>query len=387
MSAKTILVIVLLLIVPLICGCADDAPGAAEPTMASKTAAVSPGGGTAVQNPNTAITGGIQPAGEMVAPDAEKRLNVPLLYSGYNEDAALCYLGAYGMAAMYQDPTLDFSDIVAASGAGTGARYWGGDFVSNGVDETALIYASENLGYLYNFGLGAGGVDSDYDLPHEYRIRDRASQVSSFRDKGEALTFLQSAVTAGYPVAVHLDMYYLRDAFAPQDPYWMSLPKMHNSHYMTVTGYDAENIYLNDPTSTGGKDLSIPSAAFLDAWAGTATLSSANLGPYWGIYPVKTGTVKSFSEILTFNRKSDAPSEIQRFAESGTFSDLSYFMFNEIARGRNDFADYLADNGRNDAAAKYRELSTQYGSVKTSSDQRATLLAIASLEDEALGML
>ena len=37
------------------------------------------------------------------------------MYTAYDEEPALCYLGAYGMAAKYKKSELAFSDIVAYS--------------------------------------------------------------------------------------------------------------------------------------------------------------------------------------------------------------------------------------------------------------------------------
>lgn len=185
------------------------------------------------------------------------------------------------MSAINEKHRLDFSDVVAASGTGTEAKQYVYDYISNGFEETALIYASDNLGIAYILGLGFNGADSDYELPHEYRVKDRAETTIYFSDEKEGLNFLKRAVVQEHAPVVHVDLYYLKDELSGQNKFWSSIPKEHNSHFMTVTGYDDEYIYLNDPTSHNSKNLMVDIPSFLKAWRATEDFDSFALGPYW----------------------------------------------------------------------------------------------------------
>ncbi len=337
--------------------------------------------------PETTVEPEIVQEPEVVIPE-EKRLGVPLMYTGYNDEAALCYLGAYGMAAKYADQGIDFTDIVAYSDTGTDVRYWGGGFISNGVEESGLIIASKKLGFDYVFGLGKGGKDSDYDLDEPYRMKDEAKEVVYFNDDEEALQFLKKAIAMEKPLIVHLDMYYLVDAFRSQSPcdFWKFLPKEHASHFLTVTGFDKDKIYLNDPTCQGAKDMHIAASEFLKSWEATKDMPDANLGPYWGLYLEKAGDRTSAQDVISMAKQSDAPAELRRFAEQGQIMDISCFKFNEFAESRLEFSKFLQENN-NPAANAYMELSELYPTICGSSNPQQTIRTIADKEEAALGQI
>ena len=326
---------------------------------------------------------------ETATPD-EKRLDVPLVYSAYNEEPALCYLGAYGMAAKYKEPGLDFSDIVVYSDAGADVKYWGGGFISNHVEDASMIIASKNLGFEYVLGLGKDGVDSDYDLDLKYRFKDHAKSIEYFDGSVDALNFLKKAIASDNPPVVCLDMYYLVDPLGAQSPcgFWKYVPKKHNAHYMLVTGYDQNKIYLNDPTCSSAKNMGISISDFLTAWQSTKDLPDANLGPYWCIYLVKAGDKKSVTDVLEMIKSdNDAASELKKFADHGEMMDISCFKFNEFAKARLELSKFLEKHGKQAAADKYKEISDMYATVCSNSDPNQVLATIANLETEALNSI
>ncbi|MBU0975714.1 hypothetical protein KJ918_02865, partial [Patescibacteria group bacterium] len=99
------------------------------------------------------------------------QLNVPRVFTGgilkdkeTGEAPGLCYLGAFAMLALFDDPDLDFTEIVAYSGIGVTAknvvlRGLANDFLGN-----SIITGVENLGYNFGLGLLSGGKDSISDL-------------------------------------------------------------------------------------------------------------------------------------------------------------------------------------------------------------------------------
>ena len=99
-------------------------------------------------------------------------------------------------------------------------------------------------------GLGTNGVDSDYDLDLKYRFKNDAKSIEYFNGSDDALNFLKKAIASDNPLVVYLDIYYLVGPLRAQSHcnFWEYVPQEHNGHYMLVTGYDQNNIFLNDPT-------------------------------------------------------------------------------------------------------------------------------------------
>jgi hypothetical protein len=109
---------------------------------------------------------------EKVIPQAYQ-LNVPRVFTGEvlkeketEEGPGLCYLGAFAMLALFDDPDLDFTEIVAYSGIGVTAKnvvpFIG---LTNDFKANSIITGAENLGYNFGLGLLSGGKDSINHLP------------------------------------------------------------------------------------------------------------------------------------------------------------------------------------------------------------------------------
>ncbi len=284
------------------------------------------------------------------------QLNVPRVYTGeviLGNPAlgpGLCYLGALAMTVLFNDPTLDFTDTVAYSGIGVKAKniLFVGLITNDKMEiEDSIITTAENLGYNFGLGVLSRGMSSR-----------SAKEVNYFSNEEEAFLYLKSIISSGQPPLVHLDLYYVTEDLAKYSQYWADFKKGHYSHFVTVTGYDEEYIYINDPIEPNltAKNVPIPKSSFLDAWENGARpeIEGARLGPYWVFYLKDKTERKSINEIIVWNKEisKDVPSEIRKAKK--------YIMIGELVVSRLEFAKFLERNGYKEAASLYREAGNLY---------------------------
>ncbi len=346
------------------------------------------------------------PESEKVIPQAYQ-LNVPRVFTGevlkekVNEEApGLCYLGAFAMLALFDDPDLDFTEIVAYSGIGVTAKnivpYVG---LTNDFKGNSIITGAENLGYNFGLGLLSGGKDSISHLPPpppgfpppppppagsepptQFNFKESAKEVKYFSNEEEAIRYLKSIISSGKPVLVHLDFYYVTDDFAKISPFW-AWEKFHDSDFMTVTGYDEDYIYINNSIDPDLAIKNMPTSYknFLEAWENGANpqMKGHKLGPYWMLYLKDKAKRKSIKEIMAWNR------EISKNAAFEIGEALNYFFIGEMAVGRLEFAKFLERNGYQNAANLYREAGNLYLKKPTIDE----LSLIAGKEEEARNSL
>lgn len=348
---------------------------------------------------------------EKVIPQAYQ-LNVPRVFTGEvlkeketEEAPGLCYLGAFAMLALFDDPDLDFTEIVAYSGIGVTAKnVVPGRGLSNDLQGNSIITVAENLGY--NFGLGflSGGKDSISDdlpppppgtsppplppppppagsePPTQFDFKESAKEVEYFSNKEEATLYLKSIISSDKPVLVHLDLYYVTDDFAKISPSW-AWEKFHASHFMIVTGYDENYVYINDPTDSDLAIKNMPASYknFLEAWENGANpqMEGHKLGPYWMLYLKDKAKRKSIKEIIAWNK------EISENAAFEIRKALNYYIIGEMAAGRLEFAEFLERNGYQNTADLYREAGNLYLKRPTIDE----LSLIADKEEEARNSL
>ncbi len=350
---------------------------------------------------------------EKVIPQAYQ-LNVPRVFTGEvlkeketEEAPGLCYLGAFAMLALFDDPDLDFTEIVAYSGIGVTAKNLvPGRGLSNDFQGNSIITGAENLGYNFGLGLLSGGKDSINHLPPppppppdtsppppppppppagsepptQFNFKESAKEVKYFSNKEEATHYLKSIISSDKPVLVHLDLYYVTDDFAKISPSW-AWEKFHASHFMIVTGYDENYVYINDPTDPDLAIKNMPTSYenFLEAWENGANpqMEGHKLGPYWMLYLKDKAKRKSIKEIIAWNR------EISQNATFEIGEALNYFFIGEMAVGRLEFAKFLERNGYQNAANLYREAGNLYLKKPTIDE----LSLIAGKEEEARNSL
>jgi len=290
-----------------------------------------------------------------------------------------CYLGAFAMLVMFNDPSLDFADVVTYSGLGSNADPNSviGIF-DNDPYKRAIITAAQNLGYEYGLGLKpdreTNSVIEDF--------KNSASEIKYFKDEDEAFNYLKQIINSGKPVEVHLDVYYTIDDFRKNSDIWNTAwEKGHYSHFMTVTGYDNDYIYLNDPTDpdTTIKNIKTPIKNFLFAWGNKGNTPMGQiLGHYWMIYLKDKKTKKTVKEIIQWNK--DVSQDTAQNLRKTNYSEIRY----ELSVGRKEFSEFLKRNGYEEAAMLYQEASTIYA---TNPEDLTMIKRAAQIEEIARGLL
>jgi hypothetical protein len=318
------------------------------------------------------------------------------------------------MLANYDNPSIGIEDIIGYGGLGPSGAYeprtptglpfhMGG---SNLVSSTIAL-AAQNLGYDIFAGISKGGrVDDTKNRPvsatskpqtnaNVLFLEKQAKTIAYFDSDLEAINYLKKVVASGYPVEVHLNVINVMNDFASESNDWVNKVKANASHpnyslFMVVTGYDANRIYLNDPTAPSKPtNLSLTIDRFLSAWNVPADMAEANIGPYWMIYIGKDGERKSVNDILIWNKQvsSNVTSDIRRWAENtpGKIQNSFPSQITQIPFARSAFADFLNKNGKYESASLYEQSSKLWLSLTTSNTAGDVLKRIADLEEQASG--
>ena len=297
-------------------------------------------------------------------------------------EGGLCYLASFGMIVLYNDSTLDFSDVIAYSGVGTTVNY-GSEGLGIGYGLGGIINAADNLGYKLALGIADNGV-----VGTDFERED--IEINTFTDQGEAFNHLANTIASDTPVVVHLDTYYVRDDLAKITFKWAMNDKAHSSHFLVVTGYDyiSGYMYLNDNsgyTAEEGLDMPVTIGHFLKSWEnGANTTWGAKLGPYWILYIKGSSRRKSTAEIKSWNKEisESTASQIRDYASGSPIVDnLTYLA--ELADARKEFAAFLENTQNTEAASLYEETSELYQTMPSATDHVATLNEIANLEEDA----
>jgi len=326
---------------------------------------------------------------------AATKLDVPVMYSGFEKEAGMCYLGAFAMTVGAMDPAITWPMVVSYSGVGVSAEYMpeNGGFLGTGLGFASMIIAADTLGTGFNLGLGEGGMDSEPYFPPDMKFANRARECTRFGSAEEALAFLKQTLDSGRAVAVHLDIKPVHGDFAAVSSFWKNvMPNDHIDHFMAVTGYDDENIYLNDPTdptSAAGK-LKAPVDHFMKAWKDTEKLRFAPLGPWWMIYPADNPGPAPFEEVLAMitERGGDAPEAMRSFARKPSSGEEAVFLLREVAANRLAFASFLNEKGYTEAAKLYGESGENLANaVQKGKITGAALERSADLEEKAIELL
>jgi len=325
-------------------------------------------------------------------------LEVPLIYSGVDGLPGLCYLGAAGMLVKFEHPDLVFSDIVALSGMGSSALHLDykemPSMLTNAYADQGIVFMLNNLNAGFILGNKIGGNNSDPFHPAKLPFDENAAHQLTFESEEDALATLKSIVGSGRPVMVYLDLFYVHDDFAATSEFWRDfLGKDHASHYMVVTGFDADNLYLNDPTdpTPAAGDLSTSIENFMLAWENTTDIPNAPLlGPYWMVYIENPGIVPDVVVVIEKNLEKaiNAPTEIRSFAEKPNNSEFTCFLLLELGNTRLNFGEYLLQNGFQEAGDLYIQSGTLLIEMASEENVQSDIFKnIADLEEAAIMLL
>ncbi|MFC1846354.1 C39 family peptidase, partial [Chloroflexota bacterium] len=254
----------------------------------------------------------------------------------------------------------------------------------------SVLTAIQNQGYEYTVAALKGGqITSEFfagDLPK------KAKEVFLPEGEGDAMQRLQKTISSGTPVMVHLDLAPIKGPMSEHTSWagnaFMSMT--HIDHFMTVTGYDYINIYLNDPSEKApgkGKDIPVDIAGFMEAWKNGNHQSfdmESRVGPCWMLYLGNKGQAKTVDELLTWNKviASKAPEEIRKAADNPNIMELIHS--NEMYRARKEFAAFLEANGHQEAGRIFLQVADILKKLNNSSNKKADLLKMAELQQEAV---
>jgi hypothetical protein len=325
-------------------------------------------------------------------PADEQKLDVALVYAG-GEGPGFCYLGGYAMLAKYDDPGISFTDVIANSGVGASAVYIApANLLMNGYSIGCIGLAALHQGFDYYLAALKGAQLTD-EFFAENLVSDARDVI--LLDSGDsAFNLLKRLVTSDIPVLVHLDVSYIKETLTAHSSYFGDVFRFSGTgdvdHYMVVSGYDREFVYLNDstePVSGKGKDIPVEIEGFLSAWENGNSPSlreDSRIGPYWMLFLGNRGSTKSADELISWNQEiaAKAPDEIRKAAQNPNIIDVIHC--NEMARAREEFGTFLKQNGLASAGGALLEAAELFSNLCRSSNQKADLLKIADLQEQAL---
>jgi hypothetical protein len=299
--------------------------------------------------------------------------------------------------AKYQNPTLEFCDIVAYSGVGTYAGFSPDrSSLGHGGTMASIANAAYNLSIPFNLALSERGYDS---IDPDSGFKEKATEVIYFTNSDDAINYLKKVIASRYPVELQLDNFYVYDDVSRVSTFWKShSSKQHTGLFWNVTGYDEERIYLNNPNDSTKEAINIPVTVsnFKLAWEKigeqsniVSPLTPRPLGPYWMIYLSQMGNKRSADEVISWNIKlsKTTPSNIRKSSESLKDDQSSRISFRRLAISRLVFADFLVKNSKNQVAELYRKSGNMFATLANQGPKAVDLGAIADIEEQALGLL
>ncbi len=322
-------------------------------------------------------------------PVAGMRLDVELVYSG-GDLPGLCYLGGYAMLAKFNDSDIDFTDVVANSGIGSSALYIPEvNILNDGSFLQSIGLAAKNQGFDYYIAALKAATITDTFLAADFP-KD-AKQVLSAESEDEAFELLKRLISSDIPVMVHVDLSPIKEPMVAHTS-WAKYAFMgadHLDHYMTVTGYDQNFVFLSDPTEKAagkGKDIPVDITGFLSAWENGdhPSFGDAGVGPYWMLFLGKRDTARSASELISWNKEiaAKAPEEIRKAADNPNINDLLHC--NQMYRARKEFGAFLKQAGYAEAWNMFLQAADLFRGLCQSSNPKADLLKIADLQEQSL---
>ncbi len=261
---------------------------------------------------------------------------------------------------------------------------------------TSIANAAYNLSIPFSLGLAENGYDSIEQAPG---FKGKAVKVTYFRNGDDALNFLKTVIASGHPVEVQLDNYYVYDDVARVSAFWKSHSnKQHAGLFWNVTGYDEEQIYLNNPNDSteAAINVPVPVSSFMLGWEKigeqsniTSPLTPKPLGPYWMVYLSQMGNKKSADEVISWSVElsKTTPNDIRKFSESPNGDQSSLISLRRLTISRLVFSDFLAKNGKGQASELYRKSGNMFAILANQGPKAEDLRVIAAIEEQALGLL
>jgi uncharacterized protein YvpB len=314
-------------------------------------------------------------------------LPVPSTIPKRNGAYGHCYLESLVVMMAYLDPTVTMEEVFTFSGLGAVVSY---DSYNKGLSSappnnwTWPLQTRAMQHYGVNFVLGHSP-----DISKE-GLKGASAQIVH-EGSTDALNNLKAVIKTGRPVQVHIDLAYLLPELGLEPG---------ASHFIIITGYDANSVYWTDP-EPGYIDIPIdpseyvnvriPIANFMQAWEETGKINRGAFtysGTFWMLFLEETGGSQvnriSVEDILSLHRSLSQNNGA--VIEKNLNKTLSGTQWWKLAMAKRLFADYLRNNNFMEAARVYERLSEEYDACSPLSlDEQKTRLdtVIKPLEMEA----
>jgi len=252
---------------------------------------------------------------------------------------------------------------------------------------------------------GAGYAVASGGAPAGSTIYTNADSVVKLKGQAAAMDALKTRIAAGSPVQVHLDMYYVWEEVASQEPVWQTRTKAHVSHFVVVHGYDTSNVYFadNGPIAQFGpnsENVRVSWTAFLLAWgkAGTVDRGALGTGPYYMLYLVgpMRFTYPEWTLAYVSVDAQGAPANFRKVAAMARKPKKGFRQDKMLANAwlfaamRPYAAAYATAHGEAMVAAAYTATAAQWAFIRdnpTSSQVADTLDQIAGSEEGAIAKM
>lgn len=239
---------------------------------------------------------------------------------------------------------------------------------------TLLLSTVDNLGCEAFVGYNKMGFK---ELKRSYLQEGVQNRYQEFKNEAEAFKLLKRILSSEAPVIANIDTEFIGEQAG--------------SEFVVVTGYDADNVYINDSSKTmeeDGKDRPIKTADFLKSWSSGQVKSTPNVMLF--IRKVKTkkpdveilAQIKKECQVISSYLNKDADG-----LEKSIISPESFKSFGELGSAkRGALAIYLKKKNFEGASDRYNELAKQYAEIHPDTKIKETakkLRELAKKEKEA----
>jgi len=272
-----------------------------------------------------------------------------------------CYIESFAMQMAYVDRSITVPEVCAFSASGAALNYDSYSKAFSSVSpypKMSLQYETHNYGVHYILGSAQG-----YSL-----LYSQADTKLTYKTADDALKYLKAVISTDRPVQVYIDLGYMHS-----HPKFSNCQPGKGNHWILVTGYDPNYVYMNEPYSAKlnespnkYKNFKISLNEFLLAWEKGGDLShdETQLGPYWMMFIEERNEgqltrKKSIKEILSMQK--ELSSNNVRIIEKNLDSDFSNTDWPIISKLKETFGDYLIQIGYADAGNIFKELAGYYG--------------------------
>jgi hypothetical protein len=289
-----------------------------------------------------------------------KILDTPIVIPKRNLTAGHCYLESFAVQMAYIVPSVTMEEVFTFAGLGAALSYdsFNKGFTSSPQKDWTWPLqkrAYENYGVRFVLGFSSG-MSNEY-LKGAYAMLSHANGE-------EALKILKAVINSGRSVQVHIDLAYLPNStFMPGA-----------SHFIIITGYDADAVYWTDPEpdyidfpidASEYVNVKIPIGKFMEAWEQAGQVGKGSFvctGPYWMLFLEEKEysqiKKKSVSEILAMQKALSVnnASVIEKYLNT----NISNTQWQKIWTAKRLYADYLIDNNFIAAGNMYKSLADDY---------------------------